>query len=130
MRFFRASMLTLAASLWATGAAAHHSFAVHFVSDELISVQGVVTKYRFANPHGEVEWTSINEAGEEEHWRAETNSPNMLRRRGWDQNSVKVGDEVTVTGFPARDGSNYMRVNRIDFADGRELVGQGAAAQD
>jgi hypothetical protein len=61
-------------------------------------------------------------------WKIETNSPNILRRRGWSPESIAPGDEVVIEGFPTRDGSNAMRVYRIRFADGRELIGQRPAA--
>lgn len=107
---------------------AHHSFAVHFVSDRLITVKGVVTQFRFTNPHGIVTFNVTKEDGSVEEWRAETNSPNALRRRGWTKDSIKVGDEVEILGFPTRDGSPYLRISKLTFADGRELVGQ--AQQD
>ena len=60
-------------------------------------------------------------------WRIETNSPNILKRRGWAPDSISAGDEVVIEGFPANDGSNAMRVYRVRFADGRELIGQRPA---
>lgn len=107
---------------------AHHSFAVHFVENEIITVSGAVTGFRFSNPHGILTFDLKKEDGSVEQWRAETNSPNVLRRRGWSKDSLKAGDSITVEGFPSRDGTPYMRVSRIRFADGRELVGQGRAA--
>lgn len=122
MRLFFVSCLLF---LGASSASAHHSFAVHFVSDEVVSVSGTITDFRFSNPHGMIYWTSVDEDGNEQEWRAETNSPNILKRRGWSKEALQPGDEVTVTGFSARDGSNYMRVSRVEFADGRDdLVGQ------
>jgi hypothetical protein len=105
-------------------ALAHHSFAVHFVGDELVTVSGVVTEFTFRNPHGLVLLDETRADGTIVHWRIETNSPNILRRRGWAPDSVKSGDEVTIEGYPARDGSSSMRVARLVFADGRELTGQ------
>jgi hypothetical protein len=102
----------------------HHSFAVHFVGDELVTVKGVVTEFTFRNPHGLVMLDETHADGTVVHWRIETNSPNILRRRGWAPDSVKMGDEVTIEGYPARDGSSSMRVARLVFADGRELTGQ------
>lgn len=126
-----ALLLTGFSLLVAAKVGAHHSFAVHFDGDELVQVSGVVTDFRFANPHGVIEWTATDESGEEVTWRAETNSPNILKRRGWSRDSLQPGDEVTVTGFPARDESAYMRVSRVDFADGRDpLIGQSAQDQD
>ncbi len=108
----------------ATGAAAHHSFAVHFVADKIVTVKGTVEEFSFRNPHGLLMLESKDANGVEQHWRIETNSPNILRRRGWSEDSIKPGDQVTVEGYPARDGSPSMRVYRVTFPDGRELVGQ------
>jgi len=106
---------------------AHHSFVVHFVDDELVTVKGVVTSFRFTNPHGVLLFQATDEDGNQIQWRAETNSPNALRRRGWARDSLKVGDEVTITGFPARNEDHYMRISVVRFEDGRELRAQAKA---
>jgi hypothetical protein len=67
---------------------------------------------------------AVEDVGQQAEWKIETNSPNILRRRGWSETSIKAGDRVTVEGYPARDGSNFMRVYRVTYPDGRELVGQ------
>ena len=108
----------------AGSAAAHHSFAVHFVADKIVTVKGTVEEFSFRNPHGLLTLTAKDASGVEQHWRIETNSPNILRRRGWSEDSIKPGDQVTIEGYPARDGSPSMRVYRVTFPDGRELVGQ------
>ena len=114
----------VAAALAAAPAAAHHSFAVHFVADKLVTVHGKVDEFTFRNPHGVLMLTAEGEGGAAQQWKIETNSPNILRRRGWTETSIKPGDVVTVEGYPARDGSSFMRVYRVTYADGRELVGQ------
>jgi hypothetical protein len=122
-----AALLFAGALLATTTAQAHHSFAVHFEAEATREVKGVVEKFLFANPHGMLFFNVTDANGQTTQWRAETNSPNILRRRGWSKDSLKAGDEITVLGFPARDGTSYMRISKITFADGRELVGQGAA---
>jgi hypothetical protein len=116
--------LALIAAVFAAPVGAHHSFAVHFVADRLITVRGTVDEFTFRNPHGVLLLTAKADDGAEQHWKIETNSPNILRRRGWTETSIKSGDVVAVEGYPARDGSNFMRVYRVKYADGRELVGQ------
>jgi len=108
----------------AANAAAHHSFAVHFVADKMVTVKGTVTEFSFRNPHGLIAVDAKDADGAQQHWRIETNSPNILRRRGWSEDSLKPGDQVTIEGYPARDGSTSMRVYRVTFADGHELIGQ------
>lgn len=128
IRFIHRAAALLLLAVLAPATQAHHSFAVHFVADELIELKGTVTSFRFTNPHGVVTFNVTKDDGTVEEWRAETNSPNALRRRGWTKDSIKVGDEVTILGFPTRDGSPYVRISKITFADGRELTGQ--AKQD
>jgi hypothetical protein len=111
------------AALIAPAVDAHHSFAVHFVADKVVTVSGVVTEFTFRNPHGLLLLDAPAD-GKVEAWRIETNSPNILRRRGWTETSIKPGDRVTVEGYPARDGSSFMRVYRVIYPDGKELVGQ------
>ncbi len=108
----------------AVPASAHHSFVVAYVPDKIISVTGIVKEFRFSNPHGIVHFMVKSPEGMEAEWRAETNSPNVLKRRGWTHDSIKVGDLITVTGWPARDGSNLIRVNKIDLPSGKVLEAQ------
>ena len=102
-------------------AAAHHSFAVFFDETKSVSVSGSVTEFRFTNPHAIIEITRKTPQGQIESWRAETNAVTLLRRRGWTADSLKVGDMVTIDGWPSRDGSRYLRVRRVVRSDGTVL---------
>ncbi len=117
----------IAAAALAPAARAHHSFAVHFLPEEIVTISGIVAEFRFRNPHGVVSLDVAGEDGEVEQWKVETNSPNILKRRGWSEDSIAAGDRITVEGYPARDGSRFMRIYRVSFADGRELIGQRPA---
>ncbi len=110
--------LGLILALGCSLAMAHHSFAVFFdTQSKLAKVSGVVKEFRFTNPHGVVT-LAVKQGGKEILWRAETNSPSILRRRGWTQDSLHVGETVTVEGWLARDGSKYMRLRSATRADG------------
>lgn len=102
-------------------AGAHHSFAVFFDDTKSVTVSGSVTEFRFTNPHAIIEITRKTPQGQVETWRAETNAVTLLRRRGWTAESVKVGDMVTIDGWPSRDGSHYLRVRRVVRSDGTVL---------
>ena len=103
-------------------ASAHHSFAVYFDSAKSVTVNGKVTSFRFTNPHGLVVLDVTDAQGRVRQWRAETNAPVVLQRRGWTRTTVKPGDEITVQGWAARDGKPYMRLQRATRADG-SLIG-------
>ena len=116
-------LFTLVLTLAARVATAHHSFAVFFDTDnQLRKVTGVVKEFRFTNPHGIVT-LAVAEGGHQVIWRAETNSPSILRRRGWSSDSLQVGEKITVEGWPARDGSKYLRLRSATRANG-EPVGK------
>lgn len=103
--------------LQAAPAAAHHSFAVFFDADKVVTVSGTVKDFVFSNPHGVITFVVLR-GGKEETWRAETNAPVILRRLGWSPDVLKPGDKVTIEGWPARDGSNYIRLRRAFRSDG------------
>jgi hypothetical protein len=118
-----ATLATAFGALAAVPAVAHHSFAAFFNDEQgIVTIRGVVTEFSFKNPHGLIRLNVKNEAGAVEEWRAETNSPTMLERRGWKKDSLKAGEEVIVDGWRARDGSRYMRMRTVKRADGT-LVG-------
>lgn len=103
-------------------ALAHHSFAVFFDPGRNVSVTGVVQEFQFRNPHGLIRITVKKSDGTQETWKAETNSPSILERRGWTSSILKVGETITIDGWPARDGSHYLRVRAVHRADG-SMVG-------
>lgn len=125
----RASVLWLALLLTAAmPVLAHHSFAVFFDSDHTRTVTGVVQEFQFRNPHGLIRITVKKSDGTEETWKAETNSPSILERRGWTRTILKFGDVITIDGWPARDGSNYMRMRSVKRADGTPVGGMAIQA--
>jgi hypothetical protein len=119
-----AALATVAAS-----AHAHHSFAVFFDPSKSVKVTGKVKEFRFTNPHGLVVLEVTEAPGKVREWRAETNAPVVLVRRGWKRDSLKPGDVVTIEGWPSRDGKPYIRLQRATFPDGR-LVGTAPFQQN
>jgi hypothetical protein len=112
-------LLACVGMLASISAVAHHSFAVFFDSDQgIVSVRGVVTAFNFTNPHGVIRLNVKEQSGALVEWRAETNSPSILERRGWKKDSLKAGDEIILEGWKARDGSRYMRMRKVTRADG------------
>lgn len=107
---------------------AHHSFAAFFESTKTISLKGKVTQFRFTNPHGTIALAVVGADGKTREWRIETNAPVVLMRRGWTRTSLKAGDELTVDGWPSRDGKPYLRLRSAKDSKGN-LVGTAAFDQ-
>jgi hypothetical protein len=111
-------------------ALAHHSFAAEFDGQRPVTLKGVVVKWEMINPHG---WITLDVTaeGKTTQWMIETSNPNGLMRLGWTKSSLKTGDEITVDGYLAKDGSSTANASRITLADGRKVfAGSAATAQD
>jgi hypothetical protein len=93
---------------------AHHSFAAEFDADKKLELTGIVTKVEWTNPHV---WFYINvkdpKTGDVTNWGAEMGPPHGLQRRGWRQNTLKIGDEVTVKGSMAKNGAKRMNASTV-----------------
>ena len=104
-------------------ASSHHNFAAHFRLEETVSVSGVVTEFRFVNPHVRVYLDVVNEDGDVETWMAEGDASVALRRSGWTASELEPGDRIQVVGSPARNGSNMLGWQNISLADGSSIGG-------
>jgi hypothetical protein len=117
----RTASLFASLLLIATGAAAHHSAALFYNLDGHTEVTGTVTEFRFANPHAVVKLDVVGPDGEIQHWTAETTSPSVLRRRGWNGQSFRPGEKVRIEGLPSKDGTYLVRIQRAFREDGTEI---------
>ncbi len=101
-----------------TPSLAHHSFAAQYDPDSPVTLKGVVTKIEWTNPHARFYIDVTDGAGNVINWNLELASPNILNRNGWSRNFVALGDEVTVDGSLARDGSKMANALTVTLADG------------
>jgi hypothetical protein len=101
---------------------AHHSFAAEYDNSKPVSLKGKAIKMDWVNPHSHLVFEVTTPDGKTEQWTAETPPPNGLFRAGWRQNMIKGGEEITVNGLLAKDGSNLMWASSVDFADGRRIT--------
>ncbi len=100
---------------------AHHGEA-NYDTEKTISVKGTVTEFEFVNPHVQITMDVKNDKGEIEKWTGEARSPAMLSRYGgWDRNTLKAGDVITLYGHRTKNGTNFLRLEKIVLSDGKEL---------
>jgi hypothetical protein len=117
------ALLVAAAGLLISGgpALAHHSFAAEYDANQPLTLKGTVTKIEWTNPHARFYISVKDEKGVLTDWNLELASPNGLVRNGWTRKSLNVGDEVTVQGSAARDGSKMANARVVTLANGRQV---------
>jgi len=119
MKVFAAFTLGLVATV--APVLAHHSFAAEYDDKKPVTLTGTVTKVEWMNPHARFYIDVKDEGGKVTNWEFELGSPNGLMRKGWTRNSLKPGDQVSVEGYRAKDGSNLGNARSINLADGRKV---------
>jgi hypothetical protein len=102
---------------------AHHAFAAEYDENKRVTVSGTVTRFEWTNPHAWLYVDGKDESGKVITWKFEMGSPNGLVHRGWTRTALKKGDQVTVEGYGAKDGSNIANVRTVTMPDGRKLFG-------
>ena len=123
MRHSKALTLTiLTLMLWPNSAAAHHSFAPVYDGSRMITVTGVVTQFRFVNPHAMMLMDVTDESGKAVKWTVESAGSLNLSEVGWTADSIKAKERVTVTGNPTHTGSQRMFFRKLVRSDGSELL--------
>ena len=111
-------------------ALAHHSFAAEFDAAKPVNLTGAVTKIEWTNPHVWFYADVKDESGKVSNWGFEMGSPNGLMRSGWNRNSMKVGNVVTVDGSRAKDGSNHVNARSVTLAStGQKLFAASSQGQ-
>ena len=118
MKNLTSQLLVLAAiALNSTTALAHHSAAATFDMDSTTSAEGVVTNYRFTNPHV-ILFLDVSDAeGAVTNWMTVGTSATTWRRFGWDNKSLSTGDVVRVSGPATHDGTPAIWINQIEMLD-------------
>jgi hypothetical protein len=103
---------------------AHHGTAAYDTTTT-VTVSGTVTEFRFVNPHVLVYWDVKDAAGNVQKWSGERSGPNsMARNAGWTRNTLKPGDQVTISGRQAKNGTHTMAISKI-VLNGKDITGGG-----
>ena len=114
-----AGLLTVCSS-----ASAHHGNAA-YDPDHPVTIMGSVTEFVWSNPHCQIYLDVKDAKGKIVHWSVESQSPGILRRNGWTKDSVKPGDQITVTLVAAKNGApvgfSGEQLGRVVLPDGRVL---------
>ena len=126
MNVVRTSLLAIAlVMVCATASMSHHAFSPVYDDQRVITVTGVVTQFKFVNPHAMMFMDVAGESGKVTKWTVEFAGRLNLSNVGWTEESIKSGERVTVTGNPTHTGSDRMFFRKLVRSDGSELVPAG-----
>ena len=112
------SALLLASSV---AALAHHSFDAEYDRTKTITLKGKVAKMEWMNPHIWIYMDVADDKGGNQRWQIEGGAPNSLRRNGWNRESVKEGEILTVEGSLAKDGSKTVNARAVTNEAGKKM---------
>ena len=113
--------LVAVAALAMPRADAHHSFAAEFHYDQSGTITGEVVEVLFVNPHARY-FIDVEDAnGKEILWDAQTRSPNALFAIGWNKDTIRVGERITIEGNLGRDNARKIWIREVRKASG-EIV--------
>jgi hypothetical protein len=108
---------------------AHHGTAA-FENDKKVTVKGTVTEWLWSNPHCLLGVDVKGDDGKIVHWVGEVQNPVSMTNVGWSKAAIKVGDEVTITLLPVKNGLPLGRLVSVALPDGKMLQsGEGASRE-
>lgn len=109
--------------------AAHHSFAAEFDGTKRVKLVGKLTKLEWYNPHIWMYLDVKDEAGQTIAWKCEGGPPNVLTRNGWNKSDLKAGEDITIEGSLAKDGSKTCNAQNITYGGRRMFAGSSEGKQ-
>ena len=102
---------------------AHHSFAAVYDQSKPLRVDGIVQRVDWRNPHVTITLKAKDAAGAEVQWEFEMGTPRVLTSRfGWAEETVKIGDHISVEGYLARADSQQAAAVTVTTRTGARLT--------
>jgi hypothetical protein len=113
------SAFAIGAAMCATAASAHHSIGNVYDDSQRVTIEGVVTRFQFVNPHPFVVMEVSTPDSKGQQWMLEMDNRSELVEIGFDNATLKPGDRIVVRGSLARTQRQSLYIQRLDRpADG------------
>ncbi len=126
--FLSVFAVVLSLTLMSATLSAHHSFAAQYDVNKPVKIEGTVTKVEWMSPHVYF-YLDVESEGRVVNYGVENGAPTRLYRQGWQPDTLKAGDIVTVAGSLARDGSSLVNASTVTM-NGRRLFAGSSNPED
>jgi hypothetical protein len=111
----------LATSLLILPLTAHHEITGKFDPSKSQRLTGIVTNVDWANPHVHI-FMNVGTGANMVNWAVELESVVDLQKAGYTRETVKAGDQLSVEGWLARNGSKQVSGNTVTLVAGNRRV--------
>ena len=122
--FLKLLALGIGVSIFALPLPAHHGDAAYDMG-KTVTIKGTITQWIWANPHVILQLDVTDDRGQVVHWSSETENPSSMIHEGWTRQSLKPGDQITITVNQVKNGKPIGRIAEIVLPDGQKLAGRG-----
>ena len=122
-KFLMIFALGIGVSIFSTPLFAHHGYAA-YDTEKKVTLKGTVTQWFWANPHCVLQLDVTDDSGQVVHWGTETENPSTMIRQGWTKESLKPGDQVSITVLPVKNGKPIGRIVEVVLSNGQRLAGR------
>ena len=113
---------------WAVEAFGHHSTSYYSKEQkDFVKIQGKVVRWEYKSPHSQLYVETTDKDGKAVVWRFESTPAAWLLREGFKKDSLSVGDQVSVEGFPIP-GQLFAWLGKVTKQDGTRLLPQRSSA--
>src|SRR5688500_18118147 len=122
-------LFLLVVALWIVGGSsyAHHSYGATYDTKKEVKLEGKLVQFIYRNPHAYVHIQAKDANGVEQRWAVEWAGTAQLTTAGVTKESLKVGDEIRITGRPSRVTGEY-RVLMVNLTRPRDGFNWGSRA--
>lgn len=100
---------------------AHHGSSVTYNMKKVITLKGTVAEFVYTNPHCQLYFDVKDDAGNTVRWGGETMAPRLVVKAGLSKGVVKPGDQITITVFPAKAGTNFGLIQTLTLPGGQTI---------
>lgn len=123
-KFLMVFVLAVGCSILSLPLPAHHGVAAYDMT-RTVTLKGAVTQWVWSNPHCVVMFDVKGDSGQTVQWSAETENPSSMIHQGWTRQSLKPGEQITISVYQAKNGKPIGRIVEVVLSNGQKLPGRG-----